>query len=204
MQRRLGFTLIELLVVIAIIAILAAILFPVFAKAREAARQSTCVSNDKQVALGVLMYAQDYDEILPRVWTSTGGPTGGARDWTTDTVPYIKNTRVFVCPSKPTQTVGMGYNTLLATSTGAALASIQEVSRTCMFNEIAQAVDRSWAYNYYTADRRFEPEARHNGGMVMGFCDGHVKWINNSNGGLYAPAAGNLSGTWWQPTSTSP
>lgn len=60
-----GFTLIELLVVIAIIAILAAILFPVFARAREKARQTSCLSNLKQLALGVLMYTQDYDEILP-------------------------------------------------------------------------------------------------------------------------------------------
>src|SRR5947208_15971108 len=66
MQRRNGFTLIELLVVIAIIAILAAILFPVFAQAREKARAISCVSNEKQVSLGVLMYVQDYDETFPR------------------------------------------------------------------------------------------------------------------------------------------
>ena len=62
---RRGFTLIELLVVIAIIAILAAILFPVFAQAREAARKSTCLSNEKQIGMGVLMYIQDYDERIP-------------------------------------------------------------------------------------------------------------------------------------------
>ncbi len=66
MNRRIrGFTLIELLVVIAIIAILAAILFPVFAKAREKARQTACLSNVKQLAVGMLMYAQDFDEFLP-------------------------------------------------------------------------------------------------------------------------------------------
>jgi len=65
MQRRIGFTLIELLVVIAIIAILAAILFPVFARAREKARQTNCLSNVKQIMLGVLQYAQDYDERMP-------------------------------------------------------------------------------------------------------------------------------------------
>ncbi len=64
MKSRSGFTLIELLVVIAIIAILAAILFPVFAKAREKARQTSCASNEKQIALGILQYVQDYDEIL--------------------------------------------------------------------------------------------------------------------------------------------
>jgi len=65
MRRHRGFTLIELLVVIAIIAILAAILFPVFARAREAARKATCISNIKQIALACIMYAQDYDEVLP-------------------------------------------------------------------------------------------------------------------------------------------
>ena len=67
MKRRSGFTLIELLVVIAIIAILAAILFPVFAQAREKARQISCVSNEKQLALGIIQYVQDYDETYP-IW----------------------------------------------------------------------------------------------------------------------------------------
>ena len=68
MTRR-GFTLIELLVVIAIIAVLAAILFPVFAKARAKARQASCLSNEKQVVLALLMYADDYDETLPKGWS---------------------------------------------------------------------------------------------------------------------------------------
>lgn len=199
-----GFTLIELLVVIAIIAILAAILFPVFAKAREAARQTACINNGKQLATGLLMYAQDYDELLPRAWTSTGGPNNASRDWSTDTEPYIKNTRVFVCPSKTTQSRGFGYNTWLATSTGRGLAEIQEPSRMCMFSEIRQAVDRSWPWGYYPADTRFEPETRHNEGLVMAFCDGHVKWVNGKHRGLTATAANNLNGTWWFPTATSP
>ena len=77
MRAQRGFTLIELLVVIAIIAILAAILFPVFAKARENARKSTCQSNLKQMALGVLQYAQDYDEMVPGAYGNSKRNTGG-------------------------------------------------------------------------------------------------------------------------------
>ena len=97
---RRGFTLIELLVVIAIIAILAAILFPVFAKAREKARQASCESNMKQIALAVLMYAQDYDEKFPhwnyRHCTSVSGANG---NWKDMVEPYIKNMQVWKCPS---------------------------------------------------------------------------------------------------------
>ena len=74
-RSRAGFTLIELLVVIAIIAILAAILFPVFAQARDKARQSSCLSNEKQMALGILAYTQDYDEIFPLSSSEVPGMT---------------------------------------------------------------------------------------------------------------------------------
>ncbi|MBI2298569.1 MAG: prepilin-type N-terminal cleavage/methylation domain-containing protein [Armatimonadetes bacterium] len=95
-----GFTLIELLVVIAIIAILAAILFPVFAKAREKARQSSCASNHKQIMLASLQYIQDYDErCVPGNAGTPGAPWGG-RQWTASLAgPYAKNIQVFECPS---------------------------------------------------------------------------------------------------------
>lgn len=115
-----GFTLIELLVVIAIIAILAAILFPVFAKVREKARQITCMSNMKQLNLGFIQYTQDNDEILPGVmsgasgasvigsgpnggwnWYSTfgAGATNPVFDMTQGSIyPYIKSRQVYICP----------------------------------------------------------------------------------------------------------
>jgi prepilin-type N-terminal cleavage/methylation domain-containing protein len=86
MRRNRGFTLIELLVVIAIIAILAAILFPVFARAREAARKATCISNIKQIGLACLMYAQDYDEVLPAVVPEDQGGTAHPIDPTQQNV----------------------------------------------------------------------------------------------------------------------
>ena len=107
MSRR-GFTLIELLVVIAIIAILAAILFPVFAKAREKARQSSCLNNVKQITLGLMQYTQDYDERFTggasTHWGDVGTgypgypnqPYGGYVD---AIYPYVKNVQVFICPS---------------------------------------------------------------------------------------------------------
>lgn len=91
-----GFTLIELLVVIAIIAILAAILFPVFAKAREKARQSACTSNLKQIGIAMLQYEQDYDE-LHITWFDMVGPTNTT--WQTIIQPYVKSKAIFVCPS---------------------------------------------------------------------------------------------------------
>ncbi len=99
MQGRRGFTLIELLVVIAIIAILAAILFPVFARAREKARQSSCLSNVKQLGLGLLMYAQDYDERMAYYYRYYP-PGSTVLYWWGDLLqPYVKNYQILECPS---------------------------------------------------------------------------------------------------------
>ena len=114
-RNRLGFTLIELLVVIAIIAILAAILFPVFAQAREQARKTSCLSNTKQLGLGVMMYVQDYDEMyVSNSWDTPAigqaghdSPLGAAylsgTQWPWRIMPYLKNKQIFVCPSDPAQ-----------------------------------------------------------------------------------------------------
>ncbi len=108
--RRTGFTLIELLVVIAIIAILAAILFPVFAKAREKARQTSCLSNLKQLTLGCNMYVSDYDEMWVPIWPSATGYPGGSIRWMHVILPYVKNTQIFTCPSAPDQFWTGGLN----------------------------------------------------------------------------------------------
>lgn len=96
-----GFTLIELLVVIAIIAILAAILFPVFVRARENARRSACQSNLKQMGLASLQYVQDYDERYPNVGAANA--TGQVISWTTQLFPYAKSRQIYVCPSANSQ-----------------------------------------------------------------------------------------------------
>jgi prepilin-type N-terminal cleavage/methylation domain-containing protein/prepilin-type processing-associated H-X9-DG protein len=115
-MRKRGFTLIELLVVIAIIAILAAILFPVFAKAREAARATSCKSNLKQIATSLLMYTQDYDEMTPSARINAAGGTATCDEvfnsasysgWFGNMLqPYAKNGGIFRCPSDP----GIKYN----------------------------------------------------------------------------------------------
>ncbi len=96
-SRNFGFTLIELLVVIAIIAILAAILFPVFARARENARRSSCQSNLKQIGLGIMQYAQDYDERM--VSGASALTPGNDVIWIELLQPYVKSYQVFQCPS---------------------------------------------------------------------------------------------------------
>ena len=125
--RNKGFTLIELLVVIAIIAILAAILFPVFARAREKARQTSCLSNIKQLGLGMLMYVQDYDEKYGHCCCpGSGAPATARTRWRPDSntlgaitydgliMPYVKNRQLFECPSSGLGIYSYGINRQLA------------------------------------------------------------------------------------------
>jgi prepilin-type N-terminal cleavage/methylation domain-containing protein/prepilin-type processing-associated H-X9-DG protein len=149
-MRKKAFTLIELLVVIAIIAILAAILFPVFAQAREKSRQAVCLSNTKQMGLGVSLYAQDYDERLPM--GGNAAPTKPNRwyDWI---APYTKNRAIDVCPSAPGQTpqdygvggygcdinvMGWGDYPKQATPPGRALAEIVDSAGTFVISDCSQ------------------------------------------------------------------
>ena len=189
-MRKNGFTLIELLVVIAIIAILAAILFPVFAKAREKARQSSCLSNFKQIGLAVLQYAQDYDERTPREYDNLVGKSAwewcNTNQWTNyqDSVtPYIKNTQVFLCPSaSSTRTVegATAYNhggTGTAGVNGIAIGTVQYPANMVVI------LDSSWEWfaSIYTPEQPAgRVDSRHNDGFNVAYLDGHCKWAKHS------------------------
>ena len=189
-RRNAGFTLIELLVVIAIIAILAAILFPVFARAREKARQTSCLSNLKQIGLGMMMYISDYDEQFVQV-------TGTYR-WYQPLMPYVKNEQVFICPSLRNMDSGnpnTDYTCSGLFAHGMPLATFEQPSQTIMIGERAE--DAPWD-GYHPWPNASSPDwndldtyvggdghnwllehlakARHNGGSNYAFADGHAKW----------------------------
>jgi len=198
-----GFTLIELLVVIAIIAILAAILFPVFARARENARKSTCQSNLKQMALAAMQYSQDYDETMVR--TNIRVADGTYRGWVWLLQPYVKNTGIFTCPSRPTAKWdgtnpavyayhGYGFfgienvaNGGLGLS-GRSMAEIKAPSEVAMFgdspSDLWYVID--WD-DIRSSDNGGASEARHSEGANFAFVDGHVKWVKD---GKYASRTG--------------
>lgn len=130
-----GFTLIELLVVIAIIAILAAILFPVFAQAREKARSTSCLSNLKQIGTGWFMYVQDYDETIPEGWSAI---SGGFHNLVQ---PYMKNYQIVECPSARVKDWSYTYNDLLNYKS---LAAIERPSQTIVEMDSTQT---NWCGN---------------------------------------------------------
>lgn len=124
-RRRAGFTLIELLVVIAIIAILAAILFPVFAQAREKARATTCLSNSKQMGLAMMMYAQDYNESYPQGWYA-GPPEAW---WLTLIQPYVKDKDqggLRSCPSAASTNWAYSMNDSLSTQSQSVIPNVAD------------------------------------------------------------------------------
>lgn len=205
--KKRAFTLIELLVVIAIIALLAAILFPVFGRARENARRSSCLSNVKQIGLGILQYAQDYDELLP-----LGYETVQNKRWSDMIQPYTKSTQILRCPSDPStsgRSYGLNVNFFLTRSTP--LASIPDTVNTSFICDAAElsvtgaAVGSdpltTWGQNFgastdwqwtpprnlngtvdqyadpNNSDRRRRPFPRHFDGVVIGYADGHAKWL---------------------------
>ncbi len=196
-----GFTLIELLVVIAIIAILAAILFPVFARAREKARQSSCLSNVKQIMLAVAQYAQDYDETLPVAshWPSNDGhnPSSTYTYWYEALEPYINNDQVLKCPSQPRADPAagapgygwnyqeFGYNSStsgLGSHYSTPLADIQYPAQTILLGDCEdQSARGNRGIRYLYRRHATLLPARHNGGGNMGLCDGHAKWFSRES-----------------------
>ena len=165
-----GFTLIELLVVIAIIAILASILFPVFARARENARRSSCQSNLKNIGLGFQQYLQDYDELYPRA--DSVAATGWA---CIQLQPYIKSTQVFTCPSDAKGTAAApfsyGYNSNLDSKNQSTLLAS---SLTVVNFEVEGVATNTTGVTWGEATT--DPSQRHLEGGNFGFTDGHVKW----------------------------
>jgi prepilin-type N-terminal cleavage/methylation domain-containing protein/prepilin-type processing-associated H-X9-DG protein len=184
-KRSTGFTLIELLVVIAIIAILAAILFPVFAKARENARKANCQSNLKQLATGWTMYVQDYDEVCMAACWGTSNTCWDRRDmqYGSCVQPYIKNKQVYFCPSvtKPTDATACTYNYNREIGwPPAKLAQISEPSRTMLFSEGngLRWMPYSTANCCSSRPPHHGIKANHNEGANVAFVDGHVKWYH--------------------------
>jgi prepilin-type N-terminal cleavage/methylation domain-containing protein/prepilin-type processing-associated H-X9-DG protein len=197
-MKRKGFTLIELLVVIAIIAILAAILFPVFARAREAARQSSCVSNLKQLGTALQMYTQDFDEALPGAapynagspyghwvlaWNNGAGQNAGQPGpFPVDQgaiYSYIKNAGVYMCPSDANARVKRLSYTMNSSCSFQSLAAARTVATTPVFvDESATLNDGYFAYGGNTGGDI--PSLIHNEGANLAFMDGHVKWMKRT------------------------
>ena len=173
-----GFTLIELLVVIAIIALLAAMLFPVFARAREKARQTTCMNNQRQIATAILIYAQDNDEMLPgpaTVWQSINVPNAILRCPTTKNT--VKNGYCYngvLSPDNGQTGISLGNNTL----TTAIILTMDGLSTSVDY----YASPKYPNVAYWTCDYDY----RHDNNVIASYTDGHVVLTNNLVGGFPA------------------
>ena len=223
-----GFTLIELLVVIAIIAILAAILFPAFARARENARRASCLSNLKQVGLGIMQYTQDYDEKLPYVTSydvsNYSNPLNTTTNWIAQSQPYVKSWQLYRCPSANTifqpyathpnsATSYMGNGVLFLRGLGlAAMDNTAEIIMTQEWNLVggnsyctprpaspATNGYQYWLYGASVGNNHFD------GGVFL-FADGHAKWrkrvgVAATEYGLISTVIGPTAGAAADPTA---
>jgi prepilin-type N-terminal cleavage/methylation domain-containing protein/prepilin-type processing-associated H-X9-DG protein len=201
-MKRAGFTLIELLVVIAIIAILAAILFPVFARAREKARQTSCLSNLKQMGLAWLQYAQDYDGVTVPVQTGPvtaytlpdGDASSGFIYWAALLYPYTRNVQVYNCPSNSFAWHGestvMSCYGYLSINWGVAMSSYAQAANTVVMYDVRAAGAFADLHAPGAGNANDSPVPYcdsgfsdiHNGGSNALFADGHGKWLSLTSG----------------------
>ena len=202
-----GFTLIELLVVISIIALLAAILFPVFARARENARRSSCQSNLKQIGLGIAQYKEDYDARFPIIKSNSTSPYSDSNPygWADAAQPYIKSLQVYQCPSASNTlstapevngyadycyNIGLGRGQGSNTEIGALDSQLDYPTLTVLMAETvigdARAAQRGGP-GQGLADSSTIAWTLHLEGSNFAFADGHVKWYKGTSSSTISP-----------------
>ena len=208
-NARRGFTLIELLVVIAIIAILAAILFPVFARARENARRSSCQSNLKQIGLGLIQYAQDYDERNVPLFSGLQGTVSanGAIPWPQVIQPYLKSTQIFQCPSD-TNNAGFNGNGNSGWSSGMTASGLTNFHSSYMYNNnignLSGGLTTPLAASLASIESPASTLAVFDGGTDPSSSGNPKDWTQKTGGPFMSDAAHTLNLASGQPSFGAP